>query len=64
MPAGPEPITATFLPVFARIALRLHPAVGDGAVGDRLSIVLMVTGLSIDVERAGRLRTAPGRRGR
>ncbi len=55
MPAGPEPTTATFLPVLCGGDLRLDPAVGDGAVGDRAFDRFDGDRIVVDVERAGRL---------
>ena len=55
MPAGPEPITATFLPVLCAWRLRLDPALLEGAVGDRAFDRLDGDRIVVDVERAGRL---------
>jgi hypothetical protein len=45
-PAGPEPTTATFLPVFLRGDFRLDPALSQARSTIAHSMVLMVTGLS------------------
>ena len=51
----PEPITATFLPVFCGGGLRLQPAVLPGAVDDRAFDGLDGDRVVVDVQRAGRL---------
>jgi hypothetical protein len=53
-PAGPEPTTATFLPVFAAGGAA-HPAFGPGAVDDGVLDALDAHRVVVDVERAGGL---------
>ncbi len=54
-PAGPEPTTATVLPVRRPGRLRLHPAVAEGLVDDRHLDLLDGHGGLVDGEHAGRL---------
>ncbi|MGY4422862.1 hypothetical protein ACVWY2_005311 [Bradyrhizobium sp. JR6.1] len=55
MPAGPEPITATFFAGLGGRDLRLQPAIVPGAVDDRAFDGLDGDRVVVDVERAGRL---------
>ncbi len=53
-PAGPEPTTATFLPVFFFAGLRHHPAVLAALVDDGVLDGLDADRVVVDVQRAGR----------
>ena len=52
-PAGPEPTTATFLPVLCGGKLGRHPAVGPGAIDDGAFDRLDRHRRVVEVERAG-----------
>ena len=52
-PAGPEPTTATVLPVCASAGSGLIQPSAQARSAMALSIVLMVTGVSVEVQRAG-----------
>ena len=54
-PAGPEPTTATFLPVRAARRDRLDPALGPGPVDDLDLDLLDGDRVLVDAEHAGRL---------